>query len=97
MLNLKWVEFYELDKLKETTFDQLDFYGTWLNSNGEFSIASSITLKAYGSSSNWGDYQIEGDIKLNSDKDTGGTGIMFRVTNESSFKLQVQDSFSGYR
>jgi hypothetical protein len=96
-LNLKWMEFYKLDKLKETTFDQLVFYGTWINNNGEFSIASLSPLKAYGGSCNWGDYQIEGDIKLNSDKDTGGTGVMFRVTNESDFKLQVQDSFIGYR
>lgn len=97
MLNLKWMEFYKLDKLKETTFNQLAFYGTWINNNGEFSIASLTPLKAYGGSCNWGDYQIEGDIKLNSDKDTGGTGVMFRVTNESDFKLQVQDSFMGYR
>jgi Beta-xylosidase len=97
MINLKWMEFYKLDKLKETTFDQLVFYGTWINNNGEFSIASLSPLKAYGGSCNWGDYQIEGDIKLNSDKDTGGTGVMFRVTNESDFKLQVQDSFIGYR
>ncbi|WP_081300621.1 family 43 glycosylhydrolase [Clostridium beijerinckii] len=97
MLNLKWMEFYKLDKLKETSFDQLTFYGTWLNNDGEFSTASSGPLKAYGGSANWGDYEVEGDIKLNSDKDTDGTGIMFRVTNESSFKLQVQDSFMGYR
>lgn len=96
-LNLKWIEFYKLDKLGETTFNQLDFYGTWINNNGEFSTASSSPLKAYGGSSNWGDYEIEGDIKLNSNKDTNGTGIMFRVTNESDFKLQVQDSFMGYR
>lgn len=96
-LNLKWMEIYKLGKLKETSFNELTFYGTWLNNNGEFSIASSSPLKAYGGNENWGDYQIEGDVKLNSDKDTGGTGILFRVTNESSFKSQVQDSFMGYR
>jgi xylan 1,4-beta-xylosidase len=96
-LNLKWMDFYKLDKPKETTFDKLTFYGTWFNHNGEFSAALSEPLKAYGGSDSWGNYEISGDIKLNPQAGTGGTGILFRVTNESSFKSQVQDSFMGYR
>lgn len=96
-LILNWMEFYKLDSPKETSFDKQTFNGSWLKDNEEFSIALPEASKAYGGSSSWGDYVIEGDIKLNSSQDTGETGIMFRVTNESSFKSQVQDSFMGYR
>jgi hypothetical protein len=96
-LDLKWMDFYKLDTAKETSFDELTYYGTWLTDNGEFSIALPEALKAYGGSSSWGDYELEADVKLSSGADNGETGIMFRVTNESSFPSQVQDSFMGYR
>lgn len=96
-LILNWMEFYKVESPEKTSFDIQTSYGTWLNDEGEFSIALPEASKAYGGSGSWGDYVIEGDIKLNSSQDTGETGIMFRVTNESSFKSQVQDSFMGYR
>lgn len=96
-LNLKWMDFYKIEKPKEMNFKELTLYGSWLNDNGEFSGALSEPLKAYGGSDSWGDYEVSADIKLSPNADIGETGIMFRVTNESSFKAQVQDSFMGYR
>lgn len=98
-MNLKWMEFYNLEVPKETDFQQLTFYGLWLNKDGAFHIdtPSDVALKAYGGSDNWANYKLEGDIKLNANDETDETGLMFRVTNESSFEAQVQDSFMGYR
>ncbi|WP_163193383.1 family 43 glycosylhydrolase [Clostridium thermarum] len=96
-LDLKWMDFYKLDTVNETTFDELTYYGSWMSDNGEFSVALPEALKAYGGSVTWGDYELEADVKLSSGADNGETGIMFRVTNESSYPSQVQDSFMGYR
>lgn len=72
-----------------------DIHGSWfLNQNG---IKSNVTedMKAYVGDEKWTDYEVEVPFVINDDR-MDDAGLLVRVTNESDFEHQVDDSLMGY-
>jgi len=94
-LDIKWMDFYKLSSLKKGILDNWTYYGQWDVDGNKYSTNMTGNNKAFQGEESWGNYELKADININDP--SSKSAILFRVTKESYFKDQVQDSFIGYR
>lgn len=89
----------KIDKSFDLTNGKLEgwtYYGNWLTSDAGSNVLAGFNSKAFTGKKEWSDYELEADISIEEGAALSDSGLMFRVTNESYFKEQVQDSYMGY-
>lgn len=100
-VELKNLEFYQIENepidiqnsIEEIVQD--DIHGAWfMNRDGVRSNVSG-DMKMYVGDEKWTDYEVEVPFVIN-DKKMNEAGLLLRVTNESDFEHQVDDSLMGY-